>query len=241
MVRRERAAAGSGGRGRTAGRVPALMLALLAVLPARPATAQDSTEVRLEVALTRDSTPAGARSPVVRTRNLIAETPWLSTLRQGLPVRLQYRLELWRSREGWFDVLERKLDWDVVVRHEPLLDQFSVVRVLPPNRVLQNRYATPGALAAALSTAYQYTIAPSGAGTYYYSASLDVGTLSDSDLDELERFLKGELGADSEGGGLGRTARRLVLRLAGLPRESLSARSAAFVVRESPGRATNPP
>jgi hypothetical protein len=213
-------------RGWAAGLIP-----LLALIPVRPAGAQDSAAVALEVTLTRDSTPTGARSPVVRTRNLIADTPWLSTLRQGLPVRLQYRLELWRSREGWFDVLERQLDWTVVVRHEPLLDQFSVVRLLPPNRVLQNRYATPGALAGALSTAYQYTIAPASEGTYYYTATLGVATLSDSDLDEMERFLKGELEGGVQSGGLGRSARRLVLRLAGLPTLSLSARSPSFDVR----------
>jgi hypothetical protein len=193
--------------------------------------AQDSTQVLLEVNLAADTTPRGGRDATVRTRNLFADTPWLSALRQGLPVRLQYRLEVWRSRAGWFDVLDRQLEWTVVVRHEPLLDQFSVVRLIPPNRVLQNRYATPGALAAVLgSTIYRFKVAPESEGQYYYAASLDVSTLSDSDLDDLQRLLKGELGR-GEGQSLTQRARRLILRLAGLPTLSVQGRSESFGVR----------
>ncbi|MEO8636481.1 MAG: DUF4390 domain-containing protein [Gemmatimonadales bacterium] len=196
------------------------------------ALAQDSAQVSLEVNLATDSTTHGGRDPTVRMRNLFADTPWLSALRQGLPVRLQYRLEVWRSRAGWFDVLDRQVEWTVVVRHEPLLDQFSVVRLLPPNRVLQNRYATPGALAALLGSPYRFKVAPESEGQYYYAASLDVSTLSDSDLDDLQRLLKGELTpGEGKGQSLTQRARRLILRLAGLPTLSVQGRSESFGVR----------
>jgi hypothetical protein len=198
----------------------------LALLAAVPAAAQDTAPVGLEVEL--DSL---TRDPVVRTRNLLADTPWLSALRQGLPVRLQYRLEVWRSREAWLDDVQRQIEWTVVVRHEPLLDHFSVVRLLPPNRILRNVYATPGALASALGAAYPIRVSPREPGRYYYSATLTVATLSDSDVDKLDRVLRGELDPrNSEGGSLAERARRLVLRLAGLPTLSLSASSPAFEV-----------
>jgi len=198
----------------------------LACLAAVPAAAQDTAPVRLEVEL--DSL---TRDPVVRTRNLLADTPWLSALRQGLPVRLQYRLEVWRSREAWLDDVQRQIEWTVVVRHEPLLDHFSVVRLLPPNRILRNVYATPGALTSALGAAYPIRVSPREPGRYYYSATLTVATLSDSDVDQLDRILRGELDPrNSEGGSLAERARRLVLRLAGLPTLSLSASSPSFEV-----------
>lgn len=204
----------------------AIGLIALCVLAAARVRAQDTASVRLEITL-----DSAAPDPIVRTRNLLAETPWLSALRQGLPVRLQYRLEIWRSREAWLDDVQRQIEWTVVVRHEPLLDHFSVVRLLPPNRVLRNVYATPGALASALGAAYPIRVAPREAGRYYYTASLTVATLSDSDLDKLDRVLRGELDPrSSEGGSLGERARRLVLRLAGLPTLSLSATSEAFEV-----------
>ncbi|HJR15431.1 MAG TPA: hypothetical protein VJ808_01155, partial [Gemmatimonadales bacterium] len=78
--------------------------------------------VRLQVTLTADSSIRGARAPVVRSENLLGpESRWLAALRSGLPVRLHYRLEVWRSRDGWFDNFDRQVEWDVVVRHEPLL------------------------------------------------------------------------------------------------------------------------
>jgi len=196
--------------------------------PATVLVAQE-TSLRLEVGL--DSASAGTRDPVVRTRNLLEDTPWLSALRQGLPLRLLYRTELWRSREGWLDELVRQVEWTVVVRHEPLLDQFSVVRFLPPRRVLQNRYATPGVLAQALGVAYPLRIAPTTPGRYYYSAVLEVTTLSDSDLDEVERLIRNGLDPGrTSGGSLADRARRLVLRLAGLPTLTLRGQSTAFEV-----------
>lgn len=184
--------------------------------------------MRLEVSLAPDT-----RDPTVFTRNLLEDTPWLSALRQGLPVRLQYRLETWRSREAWLDDVVRQLEWTIVVRHEPLLDQFTVTRLGPGPRFIETRrLGTAGALAAQLGLGYRFPIAPTESGRYYYAASLSVVTLSDSDLDKFERVLRGQLDPDnSGGGGLAERARRLVLRLAGLPTLNLAASSEAFEVR----------
>ena len=217
-----------GNRGTTRGWSggPALLALALLCGPVATAAAQDTTAVRLEVTLA-----GGSREPVVRTRNLLEETPWLTALRQGLPVRLLYRLDVWRSRQAWLDDVQRQLEWTIVVRHEPLLDQFTVTRLGPGNLVQQRRVATPGALAALLGVGYQFQIAPTEEGRYYYSASLAVATLSESDLDQFERVLRGELDpGNPEGGSLAERARRLILRLAGLPTLNLSTSSEAFEV-----------
>jgi hypothetical protein len=213
-----------------------LLSALLATALWRPVAAQDSQDVRLRIALAQDSTPSGARAPIVRSENLLgANSRWLSALRSGLPVRLHYRVEVWRSREGWFDTFTRQAEWDVLVRHEPLLDQYTLLTFVGAARQ-ERRYATLDALGAALAFAYQVNVRPSEAGRYYYAASLQVSTLSDSDLDELERFLAGDLERESGGGenlgdALGRGATRFLLRLAGLPSLRLETRSDRFSVR----------
>ena len=138
-------------------------LALILAGRAGPTAAQDTSEVRLEVTLAPDSSSNGGRAPIIRTHNLLTDTPWLSMLRSGFPVRLHYRLEVWRSRSGWFDQMERSQDWDVVARHEPLLEQFTVTRLVGRNRV-ENRYATPGALAAALGLSYRIKVTPTSRG-----------------------------------------------------------------------------
>lgn len=218
---------------------PGLLIALgtvLAAAAAHPLEAQDAQAVRLHIILAQDSAPSGARAPIVRSENLlVGNSRWLSALRSGLPVRLHYRVEVWRSREGWFDSFTRQAEWDLLVRHEPLLDQFTLLTFVGAARQ-ERRYATLDALGAALAFAYQVNVRPSEAGRYYYAASLQVSTLSDSDLDELERFLAGDLGRDAEGGenlgdALGRGATRFLLRLAGLPSLRLEARSDRFSVR----------
>jgi hypothetical protein len=194
-----------------------------------------SAPVRLIVTLTQDSSVNGARAPIVRSENLLGpESRWLTALHSGLPVRLHYRVEVWRSQDGWFDNFSQQVEWDVVVRHEPLLDQYTLL-ILVGRRRQERRYATLDALGAALAFAYQVNIRPQGVGGYYYAASLQVSTLSDSDLDELKRFLAGDIGQEqgSEGIGdaVGRGTTRFLLRLAGLPSLRLEARSPRFVVR----------
>jgi len=208
---------------------------VLALLPGRTAQAQAAEAIRLTVRLADDSTPSGSRAPVVRSENLLGDGRWLAALRSGLPVRLHYRVEVWRARGGWFDAFERQADWDLVVRHEPLLDQYTVL-TLVGDRAQERRYATLDALNAALAFAYQVSVRPAAAGRYYYTAALEISTLSDSDLDELQRFLEGDLdevaeGKKGVGDALGRGATRFLLRLAGLPSLRLEVRSATFEVR----------
>jgi hypothetical protein len=209
--------------------------ALLSADP-RPLSGQDVGDVRLYLTLAADSAPTGSRAPVVRSENMLGgNSRWLVALRSGLPVRLHYRVEVWRSRGAWFDTFERQAEWDVLIRHEPLLDQYTLLTFVGAARQ-ERRYATLDALGAAVAFAYQVNVRPAEAGRYYYIASLEVTTLSDSDLDELERFLAGELDPADEqdenlGDALGRGATRFLLRLAGLPSLRLEARSQAFRVR----------
>jgi hypothetical protein len=210
-----------------------LLLALLAVAIPGESRAQTGNSVRLEVRLTPDTAMRGARAPVVRSENLLGDGRWLSTLRSGLPVRLHYRIEVWRSRNGWMDQLTRQVYWDVVLRHEPLLDEYTMLTIFG-SRVQERRYATLDALTAALAFAYQINVSPAQQGNYYYSSTLEVSTLSDDDLEELERFLDGGTTRRDDGGlsdAMGRGATRFLLRLAGLPSLRLEARTGRFSIR----------
>jgi hypothetical protein len=214
----------------------ALLAAVLVSHSIGTAAAQSPQSVRLAVTLALDSGVSGARAPIVRSENLLgANSRWLSALRSGLPLRLHYRIEVWRSREGWFDTFVRQVEWDVLVRHEPLLDQYTLLPFFGAARQ-ERRYATLDALGAALAFAYQVKVAPAEPGMYYYAASLQISTLSDTDLDDLERFLAGDPDPRDDSGqkigdALGREATRFLLRLAGLPSLRLEARSDRFTVR----------
>ena len=84
-----------------------------------------------------------------------------------------------------------------------------------------------------LARAYQVTLNPDGPGRYHYQASITARTLSDKDVDEVYAWLRGEA-ADStrpRPGLLTRTARKLLVQVAPLPRVTLDARTDDFAVR----------
>lgn len=169
--------------------------------------------------------------PRVRSSGLLADGKFVGLMRSGFPLRLHYRLELWRVRGGWFDQFIREVSWDAVARNDPLADDFVLIR--QGGEV--TRYATADELAAALDIPYTVTLRPSGTSNarFYFVARLEVTTLNDTDLEELSRWLSGEVGPVVSGEGnfgdaLARGAQRVLVRLAGLPRQRLEARSPTF-------------
>ncbi|MFZ5624205.1 MAG: DUF4390 domain-containing protein [Gemmatimonadota bacterium] len=207
---------------------------ILGAALAATAAAQGAGQLKLAVHLAPASAGTGARDPIVATTELLDDPRWRNALTSGLPLRLHYRLELWRTRSGWLDDLQRQVEWDVVIQREPLLEQFSVALVTSRGR-RENRYATLDALSAALAVPYRVAIRVTEPASYFYTATLTVSTLSDRDLREFERFLRGDLGPaaggeESFGDAVGRGAKRILLRLAGLPGTKIEARSETFAV-----------
>ena len=218
-------------------RLPGLLLLLAVLAPpaAPPLHAQGSAGVTLAVTLVPDASRKDGQLPEARVSGLLEDDRWTSALLSGLPLRLHYRLELWRSRSSWFDAAVRSVEWDVVVRREPLLDQYTVTTVLLGRTRLQ-RYPDLAALGRALGVAYRIAVRATDRGSYYYMATLSVSTLSDSDLDEMDRVMRGEAGAATDDNGnlgdaVGRSARRMLLRVAGLPIMRVDGRSETFEVK----------
>ena len=167
--------------------------------------------------------------PRVRSSGLLADGKFIGLMRSGFPLRLHYRLELWRVRASWFDQFVREVAWDAVARNDPLADDFVLIR----QGGAVSRYATSEVLAAALDIPYTITVRPTSSGRYYFVARLEVTTLNDTDLQELSRWLSGDVGPVVSGGGsfgeaLARGAQRVLVRLAGLPRRRLEAWSPTF-------------
>ena len=164
--------------------------------------------------------------PRVRSTGLLTDGKFVGLMRSGFPLRLHYRLELWKVRSSWFDQFIREVSWDAVARNDPLADDFVLIR----QGGAVSRYATPEELAAALDIPYIVTLRPSEGGRYYFIARLEVTTLNDTDLQELSRWLSGDVGpavssGENFGDALARGAQRVLVRLAGLPRQQLEARS----------------
>ncbi len=201
------------------------------------------------IALLAAGSPAAAQTDGIRLRadstngwkavlqigSILADNALREATQSGIPIRIHTRVELWR--DGFFDALAGSRAWSTVLIHEPLGKQF-IVRA-PGTDTDGARHASYEAARAAIEREVVVDLSPQERGRYYYTATLIIETLSLSDLEELERWLQGQLGPAVSGdrsipGALGDGAKRLVIRLLRLPTRRLEASSARFEVRSLP-------
>lgn len=198
---------------------PTLVILLLAT-GARGANAQ-STAFNIAV--------DGGYHGVVRLGDALAHHEFEEAVRSGLPLRMRYRVELWK--DAFIDEAIGAEEWTTVLTFDPLSELY-IVRTRTASasaRAFTDYRAARAAIEAATTTALR----PGGKGRYYYTGVVDIETLSLSDLDELERWLKGELqpavsGDRSIPGALGKGARRLLMRVLALPERRFETRSERF-------------
>ncbi|MEX0907952.1 MAG: hypothetical protein WD054_06440 [Gemmatimonadota bacterium] len=181
----------------------------------------------------------GATGPVVHVGPVLYGDELEDGARSGLPIRVRVRVELWQDR--FFDQLVDSTSWSTIILFEPLGGRFQIRSSGDPATILA--YDTFRGVRAALETAYRPRLSPARDGRFYYTASLQIETLSVSDLEELERWLQGELqpavsGRGSVPGAIGQGAKRLMLRILDLPTRRFDARTGRFRVPAASGPST---
>lgn len=199
-----------------------LLLALLSL--AGPARAQG--ERPLSVAA--GGAAAGWR-PVVRAQGLLADPGLRDALDSGLPLRIRFRVELWEK--AVFDRLVGTHRAALAVLQDPLDGAYTL-----DNGRAEQRFRSLAEVEAAVEGAFAATLHPTRRGRFYYIAVLEIETLSLSDLEELQRWLRGEArpavqGRRSVGRAVESGLRRAVVRVMGLPTRKYEARSATFAPR----------
>lgn len=210
--------------------VLALALLALASLPTDGAAQRDvRLRVSLPAAAARATTPPSVRAEYVFTDPRVADL-----LRNGFPARLHYRVELW-STAGWFNSLRQAVEWDVIVRYSSLDQRYLVARVDAEDRVTQlGAYEALRDVERVVSQPYEPPITPRGRREeLYYVVVLDVEMISVSDLDEVERWLRGELrpavrGEQNAGTAITRGVRTLFVKILGGSSRRYEAKSGRF-------------
>lgn len=179
------------------------------------------------------STRLTAEGPLVRARDVLADARMQDLLRAGFTARLHFRTELWADGR-FFDELTRAAEWDVLVRFRGVEQAWEVLQLVSGRSLSLGSFARLEDAAAAASRPVRVPIsAPREARRFYYQATLEVEVLSGSDLDEVGRWLQGELtpavrGERSAGTAFGRGVRSLTTRLLGGERRQYATRSASF-------------
>lgn len=214
-------------------RFVALVLGLLAL----PSTggAQRDAGPRVEIELPPVSALA-SEGPLVHAPAMLSDGRVREALRNGFPIRLHFRVELW-STEGWFNSLAGRTAWEIVVRREGLEETYLVHRLLPDGRrEVRGPFPSVAEAEAEVARGMRAPISPTRRGArYYYNVVCEVESLSVSDLDELERWLRGEAGPAvrgerNPGTALTRGLRTLFVRLLGGDGSRFEARTVTFFV-----------
>jgi len=201
-------------------RATVLACALAAALSA-PAGAQ--RRVQLDVGVPSQATPV-----VVTATGLFGDPDMRELVRSGFPASLRYRLELWRAG-GLFNDLEGTHEWELIVQYDPSGQRYRVVRREGGRLEDMGSFATLSTAQAMLERPLKITLAPQRqARRYYYNFVLDISALSVSDMDQLERWLRGVRGGTAAGA-IGSGMRTLMLRMLGGENRHYERRSSTFV------------
>ena len=194
-------------------------LACCAVLVGN-ASAQRRPDVVVELRPNGD-VPAVA----VQVVQLLSDARFLQAMRSGFPLYVEYEVELRNSRSNWFDPVVDRHYLEYVVLYDPVRDTFawedgSASEEIPDEATLRRK----------LETVYLVGLTPDDNGTFYYKATVNARTLSDEDVDEVFDWLKGDndTTAVQRRGVVTRTARRLLVQMAPLPRLNISGKSRRF-------------
>lgn len=170
---------------------------------------------RIEIEATTSPT-----SPAISLRGLLEEKTFDELLRSGFPLSEHFRAELWMTGR-WFDEIVDREEWDVSVRYDVIDRTYEVLRRTRDRVVSLGSYSRFSDARAASELAYMPSLAARAKGRKgYVNVQVDVQMVAISDLDELQRWLRGEAapavqGRRSPGTALTRGFRTLVTRLLG--------------------------
>jgi hypothetical protein len=201
----------------------AVALAACTLLSAWGAPLHAQRRVALDVA----PPVAMAGTPTVTTTNLFGDPDMRDLVRSGFPASLKFRLELWRVG-GLFNDLEGQRDWELIVQYDPSAQRYRVVQ-RQANRIDDlGSFATLSTAQAVLERPTRILLAPEREGSrYYYNLTLSVEALSVSDMDQLERWLRGVRGGTAASA-LSSGMRTLMLRMLGGEKRVYDKRSVTF-------------
>ena len=173
--------------------------------------------------------PANQSRPSLRLDGFLEDRKLQEAVESGIPLRVRVRVELWRDR--FFDELKQSESWNAVLAYLPLEKQYVLTTRGSPSA--ERRLSSYGAARVAVEMTRTFNLRPLSAGRYYYTATIELQTLSLSDLEELERWLQGELkpavsGERSVPEAIGEGAKRLLIRVLALPTRTVELRTERF-------------
>lgn len=179
------------------------------------------------------SAELATQPPAVRTTDVLSAGRTADLIRNGFPARLHYKLERWAAGTFVNDV-KATAEWEFIVQYDPLAKTYKVIRATTQSAVVLGEYATLREADMRLAEPFPAPISPPRPGEKsYYVLSLTVEAMSLSDLDEVQRWLRGELrpavqGHRNPGTAVSSGVRTLFVRILGGERVVYQASTGVF-------------
>jgi hypothetical protein len=174
--------------------------------------------------------------PLILATNMLSSEHFREPLAAGFPASFHFLVTLW-SKGRLTNVIERRAEYDVLVSFLAMEKKYEVVQLMndrPPFSLGKFDHVEDAERAIARPTRVPIA-AFASKKEFYYRATLDVRILGASDLDEVNRWLKGEVGPAihgerNPGTALTRSIRMLASRLLGGDSREFDAETPAFRV-----------
>jgi hypothetical protein len=212
-------------------RTPAFLAFFLALLGVLGTTlqAQEIEPLRLEIV-------PNSGEAVVEIGDLFSDPEMVEAVVSGLPLRIRIRGQLWK--DGFFDNQEDQYEWRASILFDPLTRRYRVQTQERPGAEIEVN--TLEEAQEALQLTLNVPMRPNRSGRFYYVFGVDLETLSLSDLEELQRWLRGDLASAVAGeqdveGALAQGFRRLLVRMLDLPTKRYQVQSRRFEVEIGAG------
>ena len=207
----------------------ALVLMLAAALP----LGAQGGSPRLELHM-NERVVARAENPATSISDVLTPGHRRELLTSGWPTAIHGKVELWRKGFlGFFD-READFEWDIIIEYSPATKLYHLRRVVDNQVETLGEVSSIEAAEQLLRRPFSVPLLPrSRGGRYFYVFSVDVSTLSLSDLEAWQRWVRGEAqpavqGKKNPATALQRGLGSLLSRVLGGETQSYERRSGTF-------------
>ncbi len=112
---------------------------------------------------------------------------------KGVPVGFEYRIELWRVRQGWFDKRIAAYDITYRVRFDTWSKKYTVLEI-KPDIIVENTLSRRREMFDLILSSERISLPFSDStGVYYLVGKIVIRVLTLSNFREVESWLKGEI------------------------------------------------
>lgn len=172
--------------------------------------------------------------PLVRATGMLAGDRIRELINAGFPARFHFRVELW-SEGRFLDGFQRAGEFDILARFLPAEKLYEVTQVQNERAQPLGRFAAIADAERAIGRAIAAPVwARRSSSHQYYQALLTVEVLSEKDIDEVARWLQGDVepaitGRANPASIVSRGLRTALSRLLGGEKTQYEATSARFL------------